>query len=103
MDSSHDDEIAYLRKLSEAKLVGQKWFNHGRVMRPLDLDLDLDSTASASVQVYPHHHRSNREGAKVGIAFGLVMSSAWLSADEKELMITLTAVKRDTPVAVKAS
>lgn len=99
MDAEYDQEILYLRKLSQAKLVAKKWFNHGRVMRPLDLEVNASSSA---VQVFLDHYRGHKEKevAKVGIAFGLVMSSAWLSSDERDLLLTLTTVQRDMPATV---
>lgn len=99
MDPKYDAEILYLRRLSEAKLVAAEWFNHGRTMRPVDFDVNASSDA---VRVYPQHHRSHREGAKVGVAFGALMSSAWLAADGRSLLVTATAVRRDVAVHAQA-
>jgi hypothetical protein len=51
-----------------------------------------------------HEHAAVTEDKEVrlGLSFGAVMSSTFLSADGSSLLVTATTVKRDTPAIVKA-
>lgn len=98
MHSDYDEEVHYLKLLSDAKIVAAEWFNHGRTMRPLELTLE----DAGSLTAMPEHPRSSKERDRVGLSFGSVLSSAWLSADDSSLLITVTTVKRDTPAKISA-
>ena len=95
MSPQHDAEVAYLRALSQAKTTARDWFNHGRAMRPLDA-LVINGTAA---EVEEEVQEEVRERA----SYGAVMSSTWLSADGKSLLVTFTTVKRATPATVSAT
>lgn len=69
MDSKHDPEILYLRKLSSAKRIANEYFLHGRVTRPLPLQSHLPPK---SVQSIP-----------------------WLSRDGYSMLVPITTVNRD--------
>jgi len=102
MDARYDAEITYLRSLSSAKLDAQSWFNHGRVMRPLELNVKItrqEGVGGGGDEHLRRHPRSSRLPDEVGLAFGSVMSSAWLSATNDSLLIVLTSVKRDVSKA----
>merc|ERR1712083_1168698 len=77
---------SYLQALSMAKRTGSDWFNHGRAMRSLDLVVN-----------------GSRQAITQEDLFGAVMSSAWLSADNQSLLLTITTVKRYTPAVVSTA
>eukprot|EP00466_Bigelowiella_natans_P008547 jgi/Bigna1/75549/fgenesh1_pg.35_\ len=96
MDAQYDAEMSYLRSLSNAKLAAGSWFNHGRVMRPLELEIKMGGEDVGRHEAHLRTHpRSSKLPDKAGLAFGPVMSSAWLSARNDSLLIVLTSVKRD--------
>ena len=51
LDSEYDEEMYYLRSLSNAKLIAANWFNHGRMMRPLELKLNTSHGDASAVGV----------------------------------------------------
>ena len=69
MDTKHDPEIHYLRKLSSAKKVVNEYFLHGRVTRQLPLQSHLPPQS--------------------------VQSIAWLSRDSNSMLVPITTVNRD--------
>jgi hypothetical protein len=122
MSHMYDAEVAYLRALSRAKQIAARWFNFGRALRPLALAVNRTvattaaGVADADAASWPHgdgggvaahasHPRSSRDATQLGLAFGDVMSSAWLADDAyaSSLLATFTAVKRATPAHVRAT
>ena len=77
MDSQYDAEVNYIRKLSAAKRRAGDWLNHGRSMRPME----LSTNATAD---------------------GVLLSGAWLSADGRQLLVTITTTKRNIPATASA-
>eukprot|EP00750_Incisomonas_marina_P005018 INCI13567.1.p1 GENE.INCI13567.1~~INCI13567.1.p1 ORF type:complete len:906 (-),score=144.86 INCI13567.1:122-2659(-) len=127
MDSQYDCEVEYLSKLSAAKQTGADFFNFGRAMRPVDVAVNGTTSASACSQSGETYRRTavistslapvTRLGSTFEyeaaspeavpsynlstVLFGAVMSSAWLDADGKALLVTVTTVPRDTPAHIQ--
>ena len=60
LDSEYDEEMYYLRSLSNAKLIAANWFNHGRMMRPLELNLNNSAGDASAVGGVRHPRQSKR-------------------------------------------
>ena len=113
LDDDYDEEIFYLRSLSNAKLLAAPWFNHGRMMRPLQLKLNAshgDVSASSVVRhprqskwSYDHSQHEHEKHSELDSRFselgwGAVMATAWQDPSNSSLLVTLTATKRATPI-----
>ena len=102
MDPEYDAEITYLRTLSRAKQLAADWLNFGRAMRPLPIVLN-QTQGRGGVRRTSHPRSSRDEHAPRGLAYGDVLGSTWLAADDSNLLITMTTIKRATPASVQCT
>ena len=95
LDAQYDPEIAYLRALSSARMLATDYFVHGRTSRDLVLTHNSllasfpSALRSAQRKMGGHEAREER-----GVSYHHVMSSTWLSAGEKSLLVIVTNVAR---------
>ena len=110
MDEKYDDEVVYLRTLSNAKRAAQDFLVHGRAGRFIN-GLAINGTADAVRRVsrdHPRHRARNNEedveeDAVADLYFAPVMTGTWLAADGKSLLVIMTTVERYTPATAQAT
>jgi hypothetical protein len=114
MDEMYDDEVDYLRTLSNAKRAAQDFLVHGRAGRFID-GLVINGTADAERRVSRAHprHRARRmeygeyeekeKDAVTDLYFAPVMTGTWLAADGESLLVIMTTVERYTPATAQAT
>ncbi len=113
MDEKYDDEVHFLRTLSNAKRAAKDFLVHGRAGRFID-GLIVNGTADAARRVsrdHPRHRarKSEDEGAKedraavADLYFAPVMTGTWLAADGQSLLVIMTTVERYTPATAHAT
>eukprot|EP01043_Picozoa_sp_COSAG02_P035835 COSAG02_NODE_2591_length_8466_cov_26.224095_6_plen_256_part_00 len=111
LDSDYDEEVFYLRSLSKAKHMAAPWFNHRRMMRPIELQLNTSDNSLSAVNVANHPRQSKRShdmqheneqhlevDAELSLGFGPVMATAWQNPSNSSLLLAVTATKRATPI-----
>ena len=113
LNSEYDEEMYYLRSLSNAKLIAANWFNHGRMMRPLELKLNTSHGDASAVGLVRHPRQSKRsydhsqhehenqselDSRFSELGWGTVMATAWQDPSNSSLLVTLTATKRATSI-----
>ena len=94
MDEAHDEEVAFLARLSSARDILSEFFLHGRPSR--DLALNISRTRRRAPWA------SHRNGGS-GLEFDTIASRVWLDATQSALAILMVSVENnsleETPVS----
>eukprot|EP01064_Diplonema_japonicum_P011675 TRINITY_DN19111_c0_g1_i1.p1 TRINITY_DN19111_c0_g1~~TRINITY_DN19111_c0_g1_i1.p1 ORF type:complete len:856 (+),score=104.11 TRINITY_DN19111_c0_g1_i1:31-2598(+) len=89
LDPQYTPEIDYLRALSNAKLLVNKWLTYGRATRDLKLTTPTTRVSSKG------HPRASRTPEHIDISYDPIMSACWLHESTTSVVCVITAVQRN--------